>query len=243
MLSKIRVRLTYANVLMTAVLVLAMSGGAYAASKYAITSTKQISPKVLKSLQGKAGRDGAPGSAGAKGETGAAGPTGPAGSQGPQGPKGENGTNGANGTNGKDGSPWTASGTLPKGKTETGTWSVSAGPTNAPIFMISFTLPLASSLGAAEVHYVASTGNGSTCPGSVAKPEAEPGNLCVYETLATGVEKEGPIAKALIFDPSVSLSHGVPNHGAGTSGAVVYLSKEGTGEPPFGYGTWAVTEK
>ena len=43
-----RGRLSYANVAMTLALVFAMSGGAYAASKYVITSTKQISPKVLK---------------------------------------------------------------------------------------------------------------------------------------------------------------------------------------------------
>ena len=44
MFSRIRKRLTYANVVMTFVLVFAMTGGAYAASKYVITSTKQIKP-------------------------------------------------------------------------------------------------------------------------------------------------------------------------------------------------------
>jgi len=69
-------------------LVFAMSGGAYAASKYLITSTKQISPKVLKSLKG------------ANGKNGVAGPAGPAGTAGA---KGENGTAGANGKNGEPG--------------------------------------------------------------------------------------------------------------------------------------------
>ena len=56
-LAAIRKRVTYANVAMTLALVFAMSGGAYA-SKYLITSTKQISPKVLKTLKGAAGKTG-----------------------------------------------------------------------------------------------------------------------------------------------------------------------------------------
>jgi hypothetical protein len=44
MFSRIRKHFTYTNVAMTDVLVSVMSGGAYAASKYVITSTKQISP-------------------------------------------------------------------------------------------------------------------------------------------------------------------------------------------------------
>jgi hypothetical protein len=45
-----RRRLTYANVAATLALVFSMSGGALAASHYLIKSTKQISPKVLKSF-------------------------------------------------------------------------------------------------------------------------------------------------------------------------------------------------
>ena len=94
-------RLSYANVTVTVALVFAMSGGAYAASKYVITSSKQIKPSVLAQLKGKNG---------AKGANGAQGPVGPAGPQGApgaSGAKGENGApggpgeKGANGTNGK----------------------------------------------------------------------------------------------------------------------------------------------
>ncbi len=46
MFSMIRKRLTYANVAMTLALVFAMTGGAYAAKKYMITSKKQIKPSV-----------------------------------------------------------------------------------------------------------------------------------------------------------------------------------------------------
>ena len=89
-LKGVRSRLTYANVVATLALFLAMSGGAaYAASHYLITSTKQIKPSVLSSLKGKAGPAGAPGSNGAPGS---------------QGPAGTNGT-GTPGEPGKPGSP------------------------------------------------------------------------------------------------------------------------------------------
>ncbi|HEX4306232.1 MAG TPA: hypothetical protein VHZ54_09365 [Solirubrobacterales bacterium] len=63
----------------TLALVFAMSGGALAASHYVITSKKQISPTVLKSLKGKPGKAGAAGKTGATGPAGATGAAGPAG--------------------------------------------------------------------------------------------------------------------------------------------------------------------
>jgi hypothetical protein len=68
-----RHRFTYANVVATLALVLAMSGGALAATHYIITSTHQISPKVLrklKSARGRAGSKGAPGKNGTDGTDG-----------------------------------------------------------------------------------------------------------------------------------------------------------------------------
>ncbi len=56
----IRSRMTYANVIATLAMVFAMTGGAYAAKKYLITSTKQIKPSVLSQLKGKAGSAGPP---------------------------------------------------------------------------------------------------------------------------------------------------------------------------------------
>jgi hypothetical protein len=91
MFQAIRKRLTPSTVIATLALVFAMSGGAYAASKYLITSTKQIKPSVLKKLTGKAGPAGKEGLAGKTGTNGA------------QGPAGEKGTAGTNGVNGKDG--------------------------------------------------------------------------------------------------------------------------------------------
>jgi hypothetical protein len=86
-----RIHVSPTTVIASLALVFAMTGGAYAAKKYLITSTKQISPSVLKSLQGKSGPAGAAGANGAQG---------PAGAQGSAGVKGENGANGSNGRDG-----------------------------------------------------------------------------------------------------------------------------------------------
>jgi Collagen triple helix repeat (20 copies) len=103
-----RLRVSPATMIASFALVFAMTGGAYAAKKYLITSTKQISPSVLKALQGKAGPAGANGAAGAQG---------PAGPAGPAGARGENGAAGANGTNGAPGTSVTSA-VLAKGNKE-----------------------------------------------------------------------------------------------------------------------------
>ena len=93
MFSGVRRRMSYANVVATLALVFAMSGGALAASKFLITSTKQIKPSVLAQLKGKAGKNGAPG---------VAGPAGAAGTQGAQGNPGGSGKDGAPGAPGEN---------------------------------------------------------------------------------------------------------------------------------------------
>jgi hypothetical protein len=186
MFSMIRKRLTYANVAMTLALVFAMTGGAYAANKYLITSTKQISPKVLKSLKGKAGANGAQGPAGAAGAAGPAGATGPAGAgaSGPAGPAGPTGPAGQAGTNGTTG----FTKTLPSGETEKGTWGIlqhTSGVQKAGT-TVSFNIPLAK---APAVHWIRANEQEATakgeqpstaCTGSVTNPTASKGNLCVY---------------------------------------------------------------
>ena len=123
-------------------LVLAMVGGAYAAGGLTKSQEKQVT-KIAKKYAGKpgapgtAGTPGANGTAGApgaKGDTGAAGGTGPAGKSvviGNTAPTCPNGVGGktieveGSGTkqNVCNGQPWTAGGTLPSGKTETGVWA------------------------------------------------------------------------------------------------------------------------
>jgi Collagen triple helix repeat (20 copies) len=104
MLSFVRKRFTFGNVALTLALVFAMSGGAFAAGKFLITSTKQISPKVLAQLKGAKGANGVAGAQGPQGPAGAKGETGPkgeTGAKGEQGVQGSPGTNGASVTNTK----------------------------------------------------------------------------------------------------------------------------------------------
>src|SRR5438034_11720099 len=84
-----RKHLSYANVAATLALIMAMSGGALAASHYLITSTKQISPKVLRKLKGRRGRAGATGAPGIAGTQGPLGLQGQKGQRGLEGPPGQ----------------------------------------------------------------------------------------------------------------------------------------------------------
>lgn len=93
----IRRHLSYANVVATMALVFAMSGSALAAKHYLITSTSQISPKVLKKLTGKAGNTGAPGAQGPSGASGKEGAPGKEGTPGKEGAPGNNGSAGKEG--------------------------------------------------------------------------------------------------------------------------------------------------
>jgi hypothetical protein len=174
MLRRFRRRFGISGWVAVAAVVFAMTGGAFAAGGIIkITSTKQISPKVLKALAGKRGP---------AGPTGQAGPAGPAGVTGPQGPAGNKGEAGANGKdgvsvaskeftgasggctaggieltaasgatrvcNGKDGTTGFTE-ALPAGQSERGTWAESALPAKVNEFVavlrmpISFSIPLA----------------------------------------------------------------------------------------------------
>jgi hypothetical protein len=275
MLSFVRRRLTFANVAMTLALVFAMSGGALAASKFLITSTKQIKPSVLSSLKGKAGRAGTTGAQGPVGPAGVTGPQGPAGPGGPAGAvgaKGEDGTSvtsasasksecseggtkftSASGTskacNGKEGSPWTAGGTLPSGKTETGTWTF--GPykltgtevAEGIVTIASFPIPLAAPLANGHAHFINPDGmeqQGSEeitpteCGSAIgpeanaSNPQAKPGNLCVYAAELDNASLNSEAINSVAGGGSV-----------GRTGAVALFGVEGSHQEASG--AWAVT--
>jgi hypothetical protein len=243
MLRVLRRRFSYVNVALTLALVFAMSGGAFAAGKYLITSTKQIKPSVLRQLRGGAGSGGAQGPAGPAGPggpagaQGPAGPGGPPGSPGKEGPAGKNGTNGATG---KDGSPWTVGGTLPSGKSEFGQVSIDDSVTEGESRStgVSFPIPLSerlilsSVLGKEQVHVIQPGGpTPAGCLGSVAEPGAEAGNFCLFvrfqKNLQTTVE----------FISDIETNEGPE---VGKSGATLGATATGTG---LGVLTadWAVT--
>jgi hypothetical protein len=228
MFSRIRRRVTYTNIVLTFALLFAMTGGAYAAKHYVITSVGQISPKVLKALQGKAGAPGpagASGSAGAKGDSGAAGS---AGAVGERGSAGAPGSPGAEGPEGPEGSPWTAGGTLPPGASEDGVWAAGGlavagikGVARAPI---SFDIPLKSAPAAHLIEPGEAPPVG--CKGSAAKPEADKGNLCIF------VASRINVAQFIIAAPG--------GEETSTIGTMVGMFPSGE-EGASGNGTWAVT--
>jgi hypothetical protein len=243
-----RSRFTYSNVVATLALVFAMSGGAFAASKYLITSTKQIKPSVLSSLKGKAGPAGTAGAAGPAGAVGSAGAAGAQGPAGPQGAAGENGAPGVegkagkNGTNGKEGSPWTAGGTLPVGSTETGVWTMGPVATGAGVTFlntaISFSIPLASPIAVSNVHIFEGTTIPAGCSGTVVNGQvtelrAAPGNFCAWalpSNLFTLVKAEDILPKNL-----EDATAGMGTHGGTLSTARAVAEESGAN------GIWAVT--
>jgi hypothetical protein len=149
-------------------LFLALGGSAVAASHFLITSTKQISPKVLRKLQGARGVRGL------------------------QGPQGLQGAQGVQGLRGETGPPGTAAQTvLPSGQSESGMFGAGGGYADVPSKEgrfgyiqtgITYTQPLAQPIPDANVIEV----NGATPEGAETKAhcpgpgQAAPGYLCLY---------------------------------------------------------------
>jgi hypothetical protein len=191
----------------------AMAGGAYAAKRYLITSTKQISPTVMKALKGNAGN------AGATGASGPAGPQGPAGAQGSQGQAGAKGDPGPAGP---------MLDTLPSGKTLKGVFSIAnykSGSNYISGATVSYVFPLAS---APTTNVIQLAGSATAqCPGSVTNPLATAGNLCVYVG-----RDDAPNGLSVFAGPEV---------GGGKFGAQLFPSSVAASSNYEIDGTWAVT--
>lgn len=160
-------------------LIFAMSGGALAAHDYLGSQSKSHERYAKKTMRG---------------------PRGPRGIQGPQGLPGQSirgpqGETGQTGPRGPEGNPWMAGGTLPSGRTESGTWIAGVfGPEVEPgvseggssiSFGMRLTLP-------PDVYLIAKGQEGNEhvaeCPGSVALPQASKGSLCLYTAEDQGLE-------------------------------------------------------
>jgi Collagen triple helix repeat (20 copies) len=174
----------FANVAATLALLLAMGGGAFAATHYLITSTSQIAPHVLSQLRGrqgprgrtgKTGKPGTPG--GPRGRRGEPGPQGPPGVIGAQGPVGATGAKGPKGQQGEPGPGALAP--LPTGASESGLYSANVGAAPPKVEFDSVSLPvvLAAFIPPANVEYVPA---GSTKPNCEKPGLAAKGFLCIY---------------------------------------------------------------
>lgn len=205
-------RLSYANVTATLALFLAMAGGAYAAKRYLINSTRQISPKVLKQLRGARGP---------RGETGPLGPIGPQGETGLTGHGGQRGEKGERGVS--------AVAPLSPGETESGDFEVSAPADSASATVnsvVSLPIPLPPAIEVAKAEYTTTKTESCPGPGSAAK-----GYLCIYVVSQTNMT--GTSA----FDPeSPSATEGSGRYGFGMTWTVTEPASASRA-----YGTYSVT--
>jgi len=234
MLSRLREHFGTAGLVVAIVaLVAALGGGAYAATggsgdgKASASAAKgKPGPRGKTGKTGPAGPQGPAGPAGAKGDTGPAGSNGTNGTNGVTGPTGAKGATGATGKNGVDGETGFTE-TLPSEMTETGGWvfgemMAAALPPSARVeTAISFPIPLAAAIPAANVHLnpLGFEGTeGTDCPGKASKPAAKPGHLCVYlgsTNFLNGEAEEEFVAEAIrpLDDPA--------EKGASPTGAVI----------------------
>jgi hypothetical protein len=184
---RLRGHITFANVAATLALVLAMSGGALAASRYLLNSTRQINPKVLRQLRGRTGP---------RGSLGPEGPEGPLGPQGQRGPEGKQGPEGVSVL-----SP------LPANASESGVFGMAPAAAGQFAQSVSFGPGLREALTEARVVYVPKEGTdpGKHCTGS---GHAEKGYLCLYSTGSESIE-----GTPEILNPEESLAKGAGRHG------------------------------
>lgn len=212
-----------AGLVVACVALIAALGGSAIAANGALTGKQKNEVKAIaKKFAGKRGAAGAAGAPGANGAPGA---------RGAQGAQGAQGIQGGQGIQGVQGNPWTAGGTLPPGETLTGVWTTQLvmGP-NSEYLEFSFPIPLAEG-STYNVYYIDNQGGGSpvgqeSCEGDAGEPIADPGTLCIYESVNSvnwsnvGVvwqDEAGAVANA-------TTESGVP-----------------VDQPSFGSGTWAVT--
>jgi hypothetical protein len=208
MVSALRQRVGAIGVVTIAATVLATSGGAFAGGGELLhLAAKGAHPDVGPT----------PARAARRGLRGPRGPRGAAGPAGPQGPAGQ-GRQGDAGPRGPEGSPWTAGGTLPSGRTESGTWIAAAagkaigatgeseGGSSISFVIRTVTPP--------TVYLIGKEQEGKEhveeCPGSTNLPLAAKGNLCLY----TGEDQGLALVKAFSSTSGALLTFTGPSKAA-----------------------------
>jgi hypothetical protein len=161
------------------------------------------------------------------------GPAGKNGRNGTNGKNGANGTNGTNGAKGETGAPGGFFGVLPSGKTMSGTYAAQGAAGEQYRTSVSFLLSLPVAPNASQIHYI-KVGEAvpTGCSGTVAAPAASPGNLCIFE----GVASAGNDANRGEVNP---INDEAPNFSMPVFGFGVYGTCT-TGSCVI-EGTWAVT--
>jgi hypothetical protein len=218
-------------------LLLALGGTSYAAAT--LINGSQIKPhtiaknrltnQAIKQLRANRGPEGPRGTTGLQGAQGRRGATGPAGAQGVQGATGPTGPKGIQGQPG----PF-PQGDLPPGITLTGSYDIYKGVATSGEFLsnvISFGFQMAAPL---EAIWVSAGGPSPPhCTGSPADPTADPGYLCVYESIARNA------VLYLVLEPESEPpgTYGI----SGRWGAVLFVQTAATAGLTYSIGTWAAT--
>jgi hypothetical protein len=194
--------ISYANVAATLAVVLSMSGGALAANHYLLSSTRQISPKLMQKL---------------KGRTGPTGPRGPAGPRGLTGPTGKEGPPGRN---------LTAQTPLPSGHSESGFYGGAAGSSTSGYIgtAITYVQPLATAIPNGNVVWNKAGTTSTHCAGY---GHADRGFVCLYDNEQNGLSGTTYFYSTGFSSPSA----GVVLYW-GVSGASSYVSGEYTVTAP-----------
>ena len=232
MLTKIKATLTYANVMATIAVFVALGGGAYAATQLPKNSVgpaqikkNAVSAAKIKknSVSSSKVKDGSLSAGDFKpGEV--------VGAAGPAGPKGDRGDSGAAG---RDGAPGPAGpfpeGNLPRGKTLRGNYSVAyraGAATEQAQDAVSFGFMLAA---APTPHYI-KTGDAvpADC-GATAEVAPAPGHLCVYEANAAN-----RVSTCIVWNNALSCDQ------TNRFGFGLNVQSTAAGATQVG-GTWAVT--
>jgi hypothetical protein len=231
-----RRRLSYANVMATVAVFIALGGSSYAAIKITGKNVKDGSLTGAdvknRSLTGRDVKDKSLSPADFNGSV--------------QGPKGDTGQRGLKGDTGEPG-PFPAE--LPSGKTLTGVYSVSGVASAADQY---FDMPISFGFRFASAPTVVTVGSNDTaeeaaaagCPGTAADPKAAPGKFCIYEIgrentriLDAGfLEAGGDSARVSGYAPPFSPPWGV----ATRFGTILEVYSAAAGNL-YSNGVWAAT--